>query len=122
VLAAPAALAYAPHLLIWSADAGATTPRSVLLGSGRPTHLAGTARASTPEGERPAVHYLLIAFGVAVNVASSVVAARIAPRRGADAADWSFLALVLGPVMILWLLLFGGRNRSRVPWLRRRTG
>ncbi|MEE4546570.1 hypothetical protein V2S66_31975 [Streptomyces sp. V4-01] len=64
------------------------------------------------------MHYPLIALGVAVNIAASVVAARVAPRRGASAADWSFLALILGPVTILWLLLFGGRNRSRVPWLR----
>lgn len=67
------------------------------------------------------MHYALIALGAAVNIASSVAAARIAPRRGASAADWSFLALILGPAMILWLLLFGGRNRSRLPWPPRRT-
>ncbi|MEU9150984.1 hypothetical protein AB0D59_10645 [Streptomyces sp. NPDC048417] len=42
-----------------------------------------------------------------------VLAYRLAPRKGADRRDWSFVALVMGPIgllRLLLLLLFGGRS------------
>ncbi|MEZ0065546.1 hypothetical protein ABIA32_001542 [Streptacidiphilus sp. MAP12-20] len=57
-------------------------------------------------------HLLKIAVGVVTVICSSIAASKIAPRRGANAADWSFIAIFLGPAAIVLLLLFGGKGRK----------
>ncbi|MHB9858384.1 hypothetical protein [Streptomyces sp. YIM S03343] len=39
--------------------------------------------------------------GIAVNCACCLLAYRLAPRKGADRRDWSFIALVMGPIGLL---------------------
>ncbi|MGV9790133.1 hypothetical protein [Streptomyces sp. NPDC003435] len=64
------------------------------------------------------VRILLGVLCLALNIGCSIAAWRIAPLKGADKRDWSYIALLSGPLAIAALLLFGGRKKNKkvYPW------
>ncbi|MFF8531683.1 hypothetical protein ACN6K9_002558 [Streptomyces sp. SAS_267] len=64
------------------------------------------------------VQILLGILCLALNIGCSIAASRIARSKGADHRDWSYVALIFGPLAVVSLLLFGGRKKNKkvYPW------